>query len=90
MVRCAIWYQTLKSGVLQVGQDAVLTSKNALEWLRQKSFSLNPFVWHSNSYLMFNHSHGMYMASGWHNNGISGKNSNFYIATKTTTLIFRY
>ena len=25
-MRCAIWYQTLKSGVRMVGQNAVLTS----------------------------------------------------------------
>ena len=65
-VRCAIWYQTLKNGVLTVGQNAVLTSQNALEQLSQKSVSVNQFLWHSNFYLMFNHSHGMYMALEWH------------------------
>ena len=73
MMRCAIWYQTLKNGVLMVGQNAILTSSNALERLSQKSVSPNPFVWHSNSYLMFNHSYGMYMALDWHANRISRK-----------------
>ena len=62
----------------------------SLERLSQKSVSLNPFVWHSNSYLMFNHSHGMYMALEWHTNGVRGENSNCSTATKTATLIFRY
>ena len=61
-MRCAFWYQTLKNGVRMVGQNAVLTNLNALERLSQKSVSLNPFAWHLNSYLTFNHSHGMYMA----------------------------
>ena len=60
-MRCAIWYQTLKNGVRMVGQNAVLTSWNAFEWLSLESVSLNPFAWHSNSYLTFNHSHGMCM-----------------------------
>ena len=75
MVHCAIWYQTLNSGVLLVGRNAVLTSKNTLERVSQESISLNPFVWHWNSYLTFNHSHDIYMTIEWHTNGISGKNS---------------
>ena len=90
VVRCAIWYQMLQNGILTVGQNAVLTSWNALEQLNQKSVSLNPFVWHSNSYLMFNHLYGICMALEWHTNGISKKNLNCSIATKTATLIFQY
>ena len=41
----------------------------------------------SNSYLMFNFSHGMYMALECHTNGRSRKNSNGSIATKITILI---
>ena len=84
-MRCAIWHQTLKNDVLTVDQNAVLTNKNA-----EKSISFNPFVWHANSYLMFNHSHGIYMTLEWNTNGIRGKNSNCSIATKVATLIFRY
>ena len=29
-----------------VGQNAVLISQNAFEWLSQENFSLNPFAWH--------------------------------------------
>ena len=58
-MRCAIWYETLKNSIRMVGQNTVLTSWNALERLSQKSISLNPFAWHSNSYMTFNHSHGM-------------------------------
>ena len=86
-MRYTIWYQTLKNGVPKVGENAVLTSWNALEWLSQKSFSLSPFVWYSNSYLMFNLSHGMYMALECHTNGRSKKNSNCFIAKKIATLI---
>ena len=75
-MRCAIWYQTLKNGVRVVGQNAGLSSLNALEWQSQESVSLSPFAWHSNSYLTFNHSHRMYMTLEWHANGMSGKNSN--------------
>ena len=57
-MRCTIWHQTL-NGVRMVGQNAVLTSYNAFEWLSQESVSLNAFAWHPNSYLTFNHSHGM-------------------------------
>ena len=89
-MRCAIWYQMLKNGVLTVGQNAIVTSQNALEWLGQKSVSLNPFGWHSNSYLIFNHLHVMYIALEWHANRVSGKNSNCSIATKTVTLILWY
>ena len=46
VMRCAIWYQTFKSGVRLVGQNAVLTSYNAFEWLSQESVSLNLFAWH--------------------------------------------
>ena len=53
---CAICYQTLKNRVQMVGQNAVLTSYNAFESLSQESVSVNPFAWHSNSYLTFNHS----------------------------------
>ena len=42
-MRCAIWYRTLKNDVRMVGQNAVLTSKNAFEWLGQKSVSVSPF-----------------------------------------------
>ena len=73
-MRCAIWFQTLKNGVRMVGQNAVLTSLNELERLSQESVSLNPFAWQSNSYLTFDHSHGMYMTLEWQANGISGKN----------------
>ena len=59
VMRCAIWYQTLKNGVRMVGQKTVVTSQNASEWLSQESVSLNPFAWHSNSHLTFNHSHGI-------------------------------
>ena len=85
-MRCAICYQTFKNGVPTVGQNAVLTSQNALEWLSQKSVSLDLFVWHSNSYLMFNLSHGMYMALECHTNERSRKNSNCSITTKIATL----
>ena len=43
-MRCAIWYQTLKHCVRMVGQNAVLTSWNAFEWLSQESVSLSPFA----------------------------------------------
>ena len=56
---CAIWYQMFKNDIQMVGQNAVLTSKNAFEWLSQESVSLNVFAWHSNSYLTFTHLHGM-------------------------------
>ena len=59
VMHCVIWYQTLKSGVRMVGQNAVLTSQNAFEWLSQESVSFDLFAWHSNSHLTFNHSHGM-------------------------------
>ena len=71
MMRCAIWHQMLKNVVLMVGQNAVLTSQNALERLSQQSFYLNLFVSHSNSYLTFNHSHDMYMTLDWYAHGIS-------------------
>ena len=58
-MRCAIWYQKLKNGVRMVGQNAILTSQNAFEWLSQKTISFNLFAWHSNSYLAFDHLHGM-------------------------------
>ena len=73
-----IWWQTLKNSIQMVGQNAVLTSKNALKWLSQESASVNPFVWHSNSYLIFNHLHGMYMLE-WHVEGISWKHLNYSI-----------
>ena len=44
VMRCAIWYQMLKNGVRMVGQNAVLTSQNAFEWLSQESVSLNLFA----------------------------------------------
>ena len=50
----------------EVGQNAVLT---AFEWRNQESISLNPFAWHSNSYLTFNHSHGVQMTLELHVNG---------------------
>ena len=74
-MRCTIWYQTLKNGAQMVGQNAALTSWNAFEGLSQESVFLSTFAWHSNSYLTFNHSHGMSMTLEWHANGISGKNS---------------
>ena len=43
-----------------------------------------------NSYLMFNHSHGMCMALECYTNWVSRKNSNCSIATKTATLSFWY
>ena len=59
VARCALWYQTLKNGVLMVGQNAVLTSGNVLEELiHQKSvsqsfciafkllFGVSLFAWH--------------------------------------------
>ena len=46
-MRCAIWYQMLKNGVRMVGQNVVLTSYYAFEWLSQESVSLHPFAWHS-------------------------------------------
>ena len=70
VMHCVIWYQMLKSSVRMV----VLTSQNGLERLSQESVSPNPFAWHSNSYLTFNHSHGMYMTSEWNANSISRKN----------------
>ena len=54
-----------------VGQNVVLTSQNALEWLSQESVFLNWCAWHSNSYLTFNHSYGMYMTLEQHVNVIS-------------------
>ena len=71
----AIWHQRLKNGVQMVCHNAVLTSYNAFEWLSQESVSLNLFSWHSNSYLTFNHLHGMEMTLEWNANGISGKTS---------------
>ena len=44
VMRCAIWYQTLKNGVPTVGQNAVLTSQNTLERQSQKSVSLKGTV----------------------------------------------
>ena len=79
VMRCAIWHQTLKNGVRMVGQNPVLTSYNALEQLSQESVSLNPLAWHSNSYLTFSHSCGMYMTLECNANGISGKKSNCFI-----------
>ena len=73
---CAIWYQTPKNDIRMFGKNAVLTSWNALERLSQKSVSLKPFPWHSNSYLTFNHLHGMFMTLKWHAHGISWKHSN--------------
>ena len=73
-----------------VRQNTVLTSQNALEQLSQKSNSPYLFVQHSNSYLMFDHWHGMYMALEWHTNRVSKKNLNCYVAKKTVTLIFWY
>ena len=52
------------------------------ERLSQKSVSLNPLVWHSNSYLTFNHSHGMQMTLGWHTNGISVKKFELFRSMK--------
>ena len=88
-MRCAIWYQTLKNGIRIFGQNAVLTSWNALERLSQKSVSLNPFPQHSNSYLTFNHLHGMYMTLEWHTHGISRKYFELFhskVAVKPATL----
>ena len=59
-----------------VGQNAVLTSQNALERVIQQNVSVNPVAWHSNSYVTFNHSHGKYMKLEWHATGISWKHSN--------------
>ena len=67
-MRCTIWYQTLQNGVRMFGQNTVLFSQNVLERLSQKSVSLNPFPWHVNSYLTFNHSHDMYITLEWHAN----------------------
>ena len=58
-----------------------------LEWLSQDSISLNPFVWHSNSYLKFNLSHGMHIALEYHTNERNRKNLNYSIATEITALI---
>ena len=55
VIRCMIWYQMLKNGIRMVGQNAFLTSQNVFEWLSQESIFLNPFAWHSNSHLTFNH-----------------------------------
>ena len=74
-----------------VGQNAALTSQNAFERLSQKIDSLDPFAWHSNSILTFNHSHGMYMASEWHNNSKSGKKFELFHSkdvVKTATYFF--
>ena len=76
IVRCAIWYKTLKNGIRMVSQNTIPTSQNALERLSQKSIYLNPFAWHSISYMTFNHSHGMYMTLEWHANRKSWKHSN--------------
>ena len=38
-MRCTIWYQTLKIDVGMVGQNAVLTSETAFEWLSQESMT---------------------------------------------------
>ena len=77
----------LKNGIRMVSQKVVLTSKNAFEWLSQKSISLNLFAWHSNSCSTFNHSHGMQMTLEWYANGIGGKNPNCPIqnVAKTAT-----
>ena len=58
-----------------------------LEWLSQESIFLNPFVWHSNSYLKFNLSHGMHIALEYHTNERNRKNLNCSIATEITALI---
>ena len=67
---------TLKNGILMVGQNAVLTSEKALEQLIQQGVSLNLFLWHLNSYLTFDHLHGVYMGLEWHTNVVSRENSN--------------
>ena len=77
-----IWYQTVKNRILMVGQNIILFSQNELELLHQKSISLNQFAWHSNSHLMFNHSHDINMTLEWHTNRISGNNSNFHQETQ--------
>ena len=61
---------------IRVGQNAVLTSWNVLERLRQIFLSLNLFVWFSNTYLMFDQSHGIRMTLECHTNEIFGKSSN--------------
>ena len=76
-----------------IGQNVILTSQNAFEWLSQESISLNPFAWHSNSYLTFNHSHGMCMTLEWHakGQGHNQENSNYPKGVvKTATYISRY
>ena len=73
---CAIWYQTLKNGIRMVGQNTILTSQNVFGQISQESVSLNPFEWHSGSYLTYNHLQGMYIMLDWHAKGISGENSN--------------
>ena len=87
VMRCIIWYQTLKNGIPVAGQNSFLAGQNALKWLSHESVSLNPFVWYSNSYMMFNLSHDIYVVLECHTNGRSRKNSNCSIATKVATLI---
>ena len=58
------------------GQNAVLTSQNALKRLSQKSVCLNPFAWHSNSYFTFNHWHSMYLTLECHASSMSQRHSN--------------
>ena len=67
---------TLKNGILMVGQNAVLTSEKALEQLIQQGVSLSLFLWHLDSYLTFDHLHGMYMGLEWHTNVVTRENSN--------------
>ena len=68
----------LKIGVQMVGQNAVLTSKNALELLSQKSISQSVCM-ALKLLLTFNHLHGMYTTLEWHANRINWKHSNFYM-----------
>ena len=58
------------------GQNAVLTSQNALKRLSQKSVCFNPFAWHSNSYFTFNHWHSMYLTLECHASRMSQGHSN--------------
>ena len=74
-MRSVIWYQTLKNGVGMVGQNAVLTSKNALERLSKESVSLNPFAWHSNSYIR-HLAIRITCTLEWYANGINRKSLN--------------
>ena len=71
------WGSVLLKKLYVMRRDGLLKRcSNALKRLSHKGVSLNPFAWHSNFYVTFNHLHGMYMRLEWLANEISWKHSN--------------